>query len=109
MNPEQNLSSNQVNEQPPIAPVAPVAPVTSITPKPFPLAKLLLIIFGPGAALVFTMILQIFVRFLGASGVLAMIINIVTLVVGAVSVISIILMPVFIIVLIVRYNKQTAR
>lgn len=104
MNPEQNITPNPVNEQPYVAPVAPIAP------KPFPVAKLLLIIFGPGVALVFTMILQIFVRFLGVNGgLIVKIINLVTALIGAVSVISIILMPVFIIVLIVRYNKQNTR
>ncbi len=103
MNPEQNITPNPVNEQPYVAPVAPIAP------KPFPEAKLLLIIFGPGVALVFTVILQIFVRLLGVDSLIVKIINLVTALIGAVSVISIILMPVFIIVLIVRYNKQNTR
>lgn len=109
MNPEQNLSSNQVNEQPQVVSAAPSAPLDSVIPKPFPVVKLLLIIFGPGAALLLTMILQVFIRFSGASGVLAMIINMITVLIGAVSVIGIILMPVFIILLIVRHNKQNTR
>lgn len=104
MNPEQNMSPKPVNEQPY------VTPVTPIYHKPFPVAKLLLIIFGPGVALIFTMILQIFVRFLGVNGgLIVKVINLITVLIGAVSVISIILMPIFIIVLIVRYNKQDAR
>ncbi len=99
----------------------PPAPVTSIPPStaqqvpPFPVGKLLFIIFGPGVLLVASMILQVFRRFIFATvdgggstggGVAGIIINLITLILGAVAVIGIILMPVSIILLVVRYNKK---
>jgi len=85
--------------------------------RPFPVGKLLLIIFGPGALLVVSLILQIINRFIftstaGGADVVhpaQLVINLITMGIGVISVIGIICMPVAVILLIVNYNSKKNR
>lgn len=93
-------------------------PQTAVQQAPkFPVVKLLLIIFGPGALFVISFILQIINRFIftstaGGADVVhpaQLVINLITMGIGVISVIGIICMPVAVILLIVNYNSKKNR
>lgn len=99
----------------PQAPQSAEAPTAIKQAPKFPVGKLILIVFGPGALLVSSFIVQFFNRFLFTSvtggesvsgGVVGMIINLISLLLGFVAVAGIVLMPVFVILLVLSYNRQ---
>lgn len=102
---------NSAGSVPP-APRSAASAVTQPT-RPFPVGKLLLIIFGPGAMLVVGLILQIINRFVFTSANGAdvenparVVINLITLVIGFFSIIGIICMPIAVVLLVVYYNSK---
>ena len=81
--------------------------------KPFPVAKLLLIIFTPGILLFVMLIMQVLLKFLlsdasegGGSSVALMIVNLVSIIFGTIAAIGFIIMPIAVILLIVKHNKK---
>jgi hypothetical protein len=107
----QNVQASQ-------APGAPNQPSNSAyvtqQAKPFPVVKLLLIIFTPGILLIVTMMVQVLAKFLvsgvseggGGGAVIVKIINLLSLLLGAFAVIGFILMPIAIILLIVKHSRK---
>lgn len=85
-------------------------PQQNDTARPFPVARLLLFIFGPGVLLIIVLILQMFAKFLGLEGggvhVVRAIINIISMLIGLIAVVGILSMPITIILTIVNYNKH---